>query len=177
MDRTGTVIGITTLGYNSAQNVAFAVAADHARELMAGQHVATTMLSPGSALVDTVTDTSESERSRTAAIRQYDKALATLARRADDLDDYWKRFRRTCYEGKIAGTFDREWFALYNPKAMQGAVSPGCGASFNDVRNDASTIKNTLDAAEEAARKADIIPGVRRDLRHKYHLDYPGWDR
>ena len=32
-------------------------------------------------------------------------------------------------------------------------------------------------AAEEAARQADIYPGVRRDLRRKYRLDYAGWDR
>ena len=111
------------------------------------------------------------------AERQYAQVLARLARDADQLDDFWRRFRQSCYEGKIVGTFDREWFALYDSKAMRGAVSPGCGASFNDARSDASKIKNTLDAAEEAARKASILPGVRRDLRHKYHLDYPGWDR
>jgi hypothetical protein len=31
--------------------------------------------------------------------------------------------------------------------------------------------------AEEAARQADVYPGTRRDLRRRYHLDYPGWDR
>lgn len=171
MDRTGTVIGITTMGYDNAQNVAFAVAADHARELMAGPRMATATSSPGNALVNTVTDTSEGDRARTAANLRYEKALATLARRADSLDAYWRRFKGDCYRGRVTGSADREWFAVFDPRAMQGAVAPGCGGEFDQLRTEAFTIKNTLEALDEAARKEDIYPGTRRDLRHKYRLE------
>ena len=30
-------------------------------------------------------------------------------------------------------------------------------------------------AADEAARKADVYPGIRRDVLKKYRLDYAGW--
>jgi hypothetical protein len=184
MDRAGRVIGINTMTARSAQGISFAVAVDHARELMAGQHLASTSSTPLSTMNESLSGSSGSsgsagvERSRDQAVKEYEQVLTTLARRADDLDDYWRRFKQQCYEGRIVTTgFDHEWFALFDPKAMQGAVSPGCGMSFSDARNEANTVRNTLDAAEEAARKADIFPGTRRQLRHKYHLEYPGWDR
>ena len=34
-----------------------------------------------------------------------------------------------------------------------------------------------MQAADEAARRADVYPGTRRDLRQRYRLDYAGWDR
>jgi hypothetical protein len=29
--------------------------------------------------------------------------------------------------------------------------------------------------ADDDARKAGVLPGVRRELRQKYRLDYQGW--
>ena len=122
----------------------------------------------------TGTSSSDSGRAREAAVTRYDRALAQVARRADNLDASWRRFRGDCYRGRIAGNFDREWFSIFDQKTMQGAVAPGCGGDFNEWREEAFTIKNTVEALDEAARKEDIYPGTRRDLRHKYHLE---WDR
>jgi hypothetical protein len=60
---------------------------------------------------------------------------------------------------------------------MQGAVAPGCGATFADVRKRATDLRDAVIAADEAARRAGIYPGVRRDTRRKYRLDHPGFDR
>jgi len=182
LDRSGVVIGINTMGVRTAQGISFAVAADHALELLSGRHVATTSTTPLGTMNDTLTSRpgtgpSDAEIERRQATRAYEQVLARLARRADELDNYWRRFKSQCYEGRIAGNFDREWFSFFEREKMQGAVSPGCGASFNDAKSEAFTIKNTVEAAEEAARKADVYPGTRRELRHKYRLDYAGWDR
>ena len=182
MDRSGLVIGINTMGLRNSQGISFAVAVDHARELLAGQHVATTSSTPISTMNDSLTSRSQLgpsdlDRARTQAAREYDQFLGRLARRADQLDTDWRRFRQQCYEGRVTGTFDREWFAIFEPKAMQGAVSPGCGTWFNDARSEAYLIRNSVEAGDEAARKSDVYPGTRRDLRHKYRLDYAGWDR
>ena len=75
------------------------------------------------------------------------------------------------------GTFDHEWFAFWDPRAMQGAVSPGCGAVFSDIRRIAEEIHAGVVAAEEAARLADVYPGTRRDVLHRNRLDYAGWNR
>src|SRR5207253_5317118 len=181
MNRSGLVIGINTMGLRNSQGISFAVAVDHARELLAGQHVATTSSTPISTMNDSLTSRSQlgpsdPDRARAQAARDCDQSLARLARRADELDIDWRRFKQQCYEGKSAGAFDRDWFAIFEPKAMQGAVSPGCGPWFNDARSEAYLIRNSVEAGDEAARKSDVYPGTRRDLRRKYRLDYAGWD-
>ena len=176
IDRSGTVIGINSYGNATAHGIAFALAVDHARDLMSGQHVANTVRTPLAALNDgpSATSRSDAEVTRTSAKQRYDQALAKLARQADTIDEDWRRFRRDCYNGTISARFDREWFALYDPKLVQGLVNYGCGGFFADLRTEAYTVKNTVEALDEEARKADVFPGDRRQLRQKYHLD---WDR
>jgi hypothetical protein len=99
---------------------------------------------------------SETDSTRSEALRAFEQTIARLAKRADALDDYWQRFRRSCYQGPIVGSFDREWFSVWNPRAMPGAIAAGC----NSAR------------AEETARQGDVLPGNRRELRQRFKLDY-----
>jgi len=96
---------------------------------------------------------------------------------AQNLDDYWRRFRAACYEGKVSAGFDHEWFALFDPRAMQGAVAPTCGPWHSEVRRMAFDIRDQLLALDERARQEGVYPGTRRDARRRYRLDYAGWDR
>ena len=118
-----------------------------------------------------------SDANRAKAAHAYDSALAAASTRADQLDTYWRRFKSDCYEGHIAGSFDHEWFSVFERDKMRGVVNPGCSSAFSTVMTEATNIKRTVQAADEAARKGDVYPGVRRDLRRRYHLDYSGWDR
>jgi len=181
LDRNGTAVGVNTMGFRGTQGLNFAVSIDHARAVLDGrpqpaapnagaaQDNSLRMLSPALP--------SESDQQREKGLRAYEQTLAQLARRADDLDDYWRRFKAKCYEGSIGGSFDREWFAIWDPRAMKGAVASGCGSAFSDVQRTAGDIRDQVIAAEEAARHRDVFPGLRRDLRRKYRLDYTGWDR
>jgi S1-C subfamily serine protease len=180
MNRRGVVIGINTMGVRNAQGISFAVGVDHARELLSGHHVATTDSTPIRSLNDSLqssSSTNEADMQRAKATRTYETSLASVARRADQLDSYWRRFRTECYDGNVAGNFDREWFTVFERDKMRGTVSSRCLNTFSNFLTDADAIKATVSAAEEAARKGDVYPGVRRDLRQKYRLDYPGWDR
>jgi S1-C subfamily serine protease len=179
MNRHGVVIGINTMGVRNAQGISFAVGVDHARELLSGHHVATTDSTPIRALNDSLqsSSASETDMQRAKAVRTYESSLASVARRADQLDSYWRRFKSECFDGTIAGSFDREWFTVFERDRMHGTVSPACLNSFSTVTAEANAIKNGVAAAEEAARKGDVYPGIRRDLRQKYRLDYAGWDR
>jgi S1-C subfamily serine protease len=178
LDHHGDVIGITTMSVKATQGLSFAVSAEHARQLIDGQRsIPTTNATPLSSLNTTLQSSagSGSDEIRQKGASAYEQALAQLAGRADGLDEYWRRFKASCYEGRIAGEFEREWFAIWDPKAMQGAVALGCGASFAEVKRDAEQIRTAIVAAEEAARQAGVYPGPRRDARRKYRLD--GIDR
>jgi S1-C subfamily serine protease len=177
VDRQGNLIGINTMGVAQAQGISFAVAVDHVHEVLGGQHTATTSATPASSLNQTLNArvTSDTETSRNRATTAYDRAIDQLSRRADAMDDYWQRFKSSCYRGAISGGFDREWFALFDERMMHGAVAPGCTNSFSEVRQRANTLRDAVLAADETARRADVFPGVRRDILRKYRLDYPTW--
>jgi V8-like Glu-specific endopeptidase len=181
LDRAGAVIGITTMGVRSSQGLSFAVASDHARALLNGTRaLPTSNATPLASLNSSLQSTGNGGPSDADALRQkgeaaYTQALAQLAQRADQLDDYWRRFKTSCYTGKIAGSFEREWLALSSPSAMPGAVSPGCTASFTDVKRTATDIRQQVLGAEETARRAGVFPGVLREGRRRYRLE--GFDR
>ena len=180
--RSGEVIGIATMGMRSAvaQGLSFAVAIDHAQALLAGQRTVTTSSTPINTLnqaMSTQSSTSDSDQRRARGNQMYQQTIAALSRQADQLDGRWVTFKRSCYEGRVVGSFDREWFALWEPRAMPGIVSPACGAIFNDVRRVADDIRAGVLAAEEAARQADVYPGTRRDVLRAHRLEYSGWSR
>ena len=58
---------------------------------------------------------------------------------------------------------------------MRGAVLEGCSNAFADAQQQANEIRAGVVAADEAARRADVYPGIRRDVLKKYRLDYAGW--
>jgi hypothetical protein len=181
VDRSGRAIGVNSLGVRSAvaQGLSFAIAVEYASDLLAGRAPAA-----GATALSTLTQAMQSgqasaggESARARAEATFDAAMAEVARRADGLDDYWRRFAAACYQGHIAGSFSRDWFAVFDSRAMPGLVAPSCSVSFEEVRQRANGIATDVRALDERAREADIYPGTRRDARRKYRLDYAGWDR
>jgi S1-C subfamily serine protease len=179
LDRAGLVIGIIKSGYNGRNGLSFAVAIDHARAVLDGKTApapsAASAPSPYQALSPAVASPTDQRRNDGATV--FEKTIAQLARRADALDDQWRNFRNSCYNGSVAGSFDREWFAIWDQSAMRGAVPPGCGPYFGQIRQAAFAIRDAVAAAEEAARRGDVYPGTRRDTLRHYRLDYSGWGR
>jgi len=177
IDRTGQVIGITSLGMRSsvAQGLSFAIAIEHAQGLLAGKPSSGAAgTTPLTTLNDAMTGEkkpTDADQSRDRATKAYEQAIATIAQRADQLDGRWRSFVRSCYSGQIGGSFDRPWFALYDTRAMQGTVSPGCTDTFDDIRRMANDIRGVIGTLDEAARQADIFPGTRRDVLRRYRLD------
>ena len=181
MDRNGRVLGIITMGYTERQGLNFAVGIDHARAVLGEGRAAaaprpTAPASPDMRALSPAME-SDTEQRRGEGLRAYEDAMATLGRRADALEGSWRTFRLDCYRGRIVGTFDREWFALFDQRTMQGAVPAGCGGWFSDLRREADEVRAGVIGADEAARRADVFPGIRREIRRRHRLDYPGSER
>jgi hypothetical protein len=154
------------------------VAIDHARAVLAGRadpSGASTGSTEYQALSPAVT--APGDQRRLDAARAYEEAIGLLARRADDLDGQRKSFIAQCYQGRIVGTFDRPWFALWDSRSMQGVVASSCTPYFDDLRGRATEIQRALGAVDEVARAESIFPGTRRDVLRKYRLDYAGGNK
>src|SRR3954470_13710525 len=139
LDRSGSVIGITSLGMQSsvAQGLSFAIAIDHAKALLAGQRSLDqhgTPLTTLNAAMSGRDAAAEGDAARLRATGIYEQALAAQAQRANALDQQWRAFTRVCYRGAIdARGSAHEWFAIWNPKAMHGSVAEGCTSAYADI--------------------------------------------
>ena len=185
LDREGMVIGIATMAVKAGvgQGLSFAVAIDHATALIAGQRVTGAAETPLAGLTEamngprgsTSTTPSESDQRRADGTRSFEQTIGQLAKRADELENYWTQFTQACYSGSISGAFSRNWFALYDPRAMNGAVASGCSSQFANVQAAANEVRDKVVAADEAARQAGVYPGTRREALQKHRLEY--WTR
>ena len=176
IDRNGTVIGINTLGASQGEGLGFAVAIEHAWDVLNGRSTAATS-NPSQALTQATGGPTEQELARMRNERAYEQVMQWAAREADSLDDYWQRYANFCVSNATRGG-DRVWFAVYerNGVSLAPRSAYNCDGWYESLTGTAGEVRQRMDAAAEAARRADVYPGVMRDLRKKYRLDWNGWN-
>jgi hypothetical protein len=178
--RDGEVAGIATMQVEARQGLGFAVAIDHALPLLTGrQPAAPAGATPLSSLNRTIADPREPspDERREQAAREYEEALKQVAKRADAIDREWARFRSACYQGRVPGTFDREWFALLEPNAVGPMLSSECESYRSQLAAAAEQVRAVMGDLDEGVRRAGVYPGVQRDIRSRLRLEYSGWGR
>jgi hypothetical protein len=177
IDGSGQVLGITSIGFRGEEGLAFAIAADHASQLLQGRAIVSGS-TPLAALNHAMSTQSEGDQLRAAGEQEYGTTLQQIARSADQLDTYWSRYSSTCVAG-AASTGDRPWFAVLDPNGVRvnGGSEYDCGAWVRTLQQNAATIRVQMAQATEGARRRGVYPGVIRDLRRHYRLDWDGWER
>lgn len=177
LDRYGMAIGITTMGYRGQQGLNFAVAIDHARDILDGRSVsagssplALNEVKPAGA------PRSESQRAYDEGQRAFLATVASVARAADSLDADWQRFRQACYTTPLPASYSREWFVVLTPRGVTPAqVGGSCRTFLSAFRQGATQLGAKLRAALENARRAGVLPGTVRDALRAHRLEFEGW--
>jgi S1-C subfamily serine protease len=185
IDMNGRVIAVTTSRFASAESLGFAIGIDHAKRLIRGETSVALRgsSSPGQdGTLDAAfnpPDKSDTDRTRERGIEQFTTIVRTLARQADEIDSWWRRYRAAC-AGKAPGGAGsgRDWFGVWtDPAIMNSDTVPECQALLRDVINLSARISGGMQQAGEMARRAGVYPGIARDIRRKYAMDWPAWDR
>jgi hypothetical protein len=178
VNRAGQVIGINSLrAGQQAEGVAFAVAIDHATQLLNGERMADSQTPLGS-LTKMLDGRSETDALRTRGEDEYAGSLDRIARAATDLDSFWTRYAPGCVTATAAAG-DHPWFAAYQPNGVRlgTSVTIDCNDWLDTVEKRADDIREQMERAGEAARQRGVYPGTARDLRRRYRLAWTGWDR
>ena len=179
LDRAGRVVGVNTMKVGAAASIGFAVAADHVRTLVEGPSStspAPPAASPRSSLI-TSAQKPEGDDPRAEAVAAYETQMKAVRERADQIDDYWDRFKKSCNAAAVSAGADRQWFGVWARPPEIRAMIPDCSVWLTDLVQLASGVRTTMAAAEEAARRGGVYPGEARDLRRKYRLAWDGWER
>jgi hypothetical protein len=177
IDRSGQVIGVNSMAVASrvGQGLGFAVAIDHAMQLLNG-HTTTTTSTPLSGLSQLMGAPSEGDQMRERGAQAYAKVLEWAARNADDLESYWNRYSSTCVASATSAG-SRAWFAVYEPNGIRIAATStyNCRSFLDTITGQADQIRAAVTKATEQARQSGVYPGTLRDLRRKYRMDWAGW--
>jgi hypothetical protein len=134
--------------------------------------------------------------------KELEPRFAEIAREADKLDALFERWKNECHGRYTVtprpGTatavdptasydvrFGRSWLiVLENPNALEVATpgpggktvstaeTPQCQKQRREVVASAMWVKESLEEVLERARKKGILPGMVRELRRKYRLDW-----
>jgi S1-C subfamily serine protease len=183
IDRNGQVIGVNSMSLvrMGPQGLGFAVAIDHAQQLLNGR-VTAGFETPSEGLTQMLggrTGGSEADAARDRGAAQFEQAVQVIARAGDQVDANWQRNSKLCVASAVSTGGDRPWFALYVANGVKTAVSNqyDCFSWLDDMKSAAKQIKERMDQAVEAARRDDVYPGTIRDIRRKYRMEWAGWDR
>lgn len=107
----------------------------------------------------------------------YETQLEYLSRQADPLDARWKRMDASCLHLSSAPA-EHGWFILWSSRGYLPRFDPrdSCYHSFEEFKQDAESLKAKVLALDAKGAKDGLPPGVRRELRRKYHLDCADWN-
>ena len=177
VDRGGVVIGVNSMKIGGAQGegLAFAVAIDHAAQLLSGQ-TAAAAATPLQGLNQIMTGATASENLRDDGTAAYQAVVERTARRSDQLDEYWERGASSCV-ARAAGGGDRAWFSVYPRNGIEIHLSSGinCESWLSTLTENAHLVRGEMVKAADAARRQGVYPGVMRDIRRRFRMDGPGW--
>jgi S1-C subfamily serine protease len=177
LDRRGEVIGVTTLRADNG-SAGYAVAVDDLAPLVdrVTSNVFTVPVN-SAALAVPAARQSDSELRRSVGLQRYSGTVAAVARNVASLDAAWGRYRTSCRINTASPGQTHEWFQLYDPLSDIHRTTTRCADLLRDLERQAVSINASMAAAAEAARQAGVYPGSLREIRNRYRLDYPGWDR
>ena len=180
VDRSGLVIGINSMAVaaQAGQGLAFAVAIDHATQLLAGQAPAVAAQTPLTALTKAMGAPSEGDQLRARGEQTYGQVMEWASKNGQQLDAYWDKYASSCVVSS-SRSGDRAWFAVFEPNGVKlnFASTYNCQSWLETLQSNAEPIKAQIDKAGEVARQSGVYPGVLRDLRRRHRMNWDGWDR
>jgi hypothetical protein len=182
LDRDGRVIGVTTLKVSGrAESLGFAVAINHAIPLIEGRSMPTglgTAQAPSLAVgIDGVPRSAPADTRRDDAADQLDGLMQALARRAEQIDAEWKRMHANCLIETPYSDAQREWFVVRDQLPTVKTSDAWCMNYLNSIRGYVREFSGLMLKAGEDSRRSGVYPGVLRETRRRYRLDWSGWDR
>jgi hypothetical protein len=153
-------------------------------------HAATPVVSPplrspaGRAVAtgEALPDESESDRRRAQGLRDFERAVQTVARRADQIDIRWRQYETACENDRTSVDHDsqatdphgRAWFVIWT-STIQNEDTRYCQRLLSQILSLGRQVKEGMDAAQDGARQAGVYPGDCRTIRERHRMDWSGW--
>ena len=157
IDRYGRVIGVNTLKLvGQTEAIGFAVGVQHTRTLLGPEFTAPSVM----------------QRKRDVSLKKYEESVLMLAKRADSVEENWRKFKPECYPGEQQVLADREWFALASGPPPRIKSLARCKSWMQYFYDWAEETKSALGTYEETALAAGVPAAKLREVRERYNMKY-----
>jgi S1-C subfamily serine protease len=164
LNRQGKVIGVNTmkLSGRDLDSIGFAVSVYYARRLLGSEFSTMT----------------EREAQRQLELQQYDRTMAALALRADDVEKKWRAFRSSCVlDADNIPAHEHEWFALADRQPFPMHDAPRCTSWRQYFTQSATQMRNDWQLAETRAAASGVPVDQTRTSRRTHRMFWSDWDR
>ena len=172
LDRTGQVLGIHTVKLGRGQGGGLAVAADHARALLARGGA------PASA-EERAAATRERQWKEGEGRFRFRDAVEILWKKALALDNLWYQGERRCLGrtkrpfGAPVSRTERDWYGvLREPLVASAGERPECRLWIDEVNRRVDDIRVKMDEAEAEAERAGVPFADRLEIRRGFNVDW-----
>lgn len=157
IDRYGQVIGVNTLKLvGETEAIGFAVGVQHTRTLLGPEFTAPSVM----------------QRKRDVSLKTYEESVLMLAKRADTVEENWRKFKPECFPGEQQVQADREWVALaQGPLPLIKSLSR-CKSWMQYFYDWAESTKSALSTYEEKALAAGVPAARLREVRQRYNMNF-----
>jgi len=142
---------------------------------MAAPAVLTPVAAAPAAAAPVRDDASTVDGLRARGARDFEAAVNRLAADARSVDAAWARYKGSCPAAANADDGSREWFGVLEGIAVRDA-GPSCAPLLDEIERLGAPIKAGMLAAQEAARRAWVLPGTMSDIRRRHAMEWSGWD-
>jgi hypothetical protein len=118
---------------------------------------------------------SEAEARRRIGTEEFENAMTAVAAKADEADVAWHGYVAGCRVELTSAqpVADREWLVYAYSPTTHWADACSDASTFRTL---STQVHDAMCAAEDHAQKNWVLPGVRRDLRHRFRVEWDGWD-
>jgi hypothetical protein len=114
------------------------------------------------------------------AVQVYQSAVARAASRSYDVDSAFARYKEVCVgpQATISTSGSaRQWLDVWDGAQTPADTREVCAPLLAQAVRIGHEVQESMSAAEDAARRAGVLPGVMRQIRTMYGMDWGGWDR
>ena len=176
LDRNGAVIGITTMGYKNAEGLNFGVAIDHARDLLEGRQA---NLGSQRGLTDIQSQSrgSESDRQQQQGEEQLRARSGSWRRRPPTSTPAGSVTATSATSRRSPATTIASGSRCSCRAACRPTPAPAASATTRTWNRDVKQFRALMQRAiDDAARRANVLPGTVRDLLRTNRLEFD-WER
>ena len=109
----------------------------------------------------------------------FETRIINLARKADQMDGEWRRYKDICLGRSSAGNpRGREGVGiLEGPGRMANETTPECLKIYGNFIRLSEEIKEEMSEALEEARRSGLYPAQIGKIMKKYKMDWSGWGK